>query len=61
MEKIQRSDFKKTVAQVSVVTQRDQSDEGQPPLPPSKFNPDPGASIREAEPETAPPELFPPI
>jgi hypothetical protein len=29
------------------------------PLPPSEFNPDPGASHR-AEPEVAPPELFPP-
>lgn len=33
------------------------------PLPPSEFNPDPGASVREQPPteEEAPPELFPPI
>ena len=30
------------------------------PLPPSEFNPDPGASLR-IEPEAPPPELFPPV
>ena len=53
---------KVSVAQVRVVTQADSPDqEPELPLPPSRFNPDPGASAGEAEPETAPPELFPPI
>jgi hypothetical protein len=49
-----------SVGQVTIVTQSNQS-EPEPPLPPSEFNPDPGASAGEAEPETMPPELFPPI
>jgi hypothetical protein len=48
-----------TVANVDVVEQTDQAEETQPPLPPSQFNPDPGAG-KEIEPE-APFELFPPI
>ncbi|HJT82123.1 MAG TPA: hypothetical protein VJ719_13080, partial [Chthoniobacterales bacterium] len=51
---------KMSVGQVTVVTQTNQFDESVP-LPPSEFNPDPGASARESELETAPPELFPPI
>ena len=52
-----------SVAQVTVVTDRGPSVETEPPpLPPSEFNPDPGATLREeGEPEPAPPELFPPI
>jgi hypothetical protein len=41
----------------TLLAQNDQSEEV--PLPPSEFNPDPGASQR-TEPE-APPELFPPV
>ncbi|HEY4284789.1 MAG TPA: hypothetical protein VGM62_17135 [Chthoniobacterales bacterium] len=52
---------KMSVAQVTVVTESTQSDEAAPPLPPSEFNPDPGATLREQESEAAPPELFPPI
>jgi hypothetical protein len=62
-----------TVAQVTVVTQatpesdsqtqdhRLEADTTEPVLPPSEFNPDPGASERTTEPEAPPPELFPPI
>src|SRR5689334_24278890 len=47
-----------SVAQVTIVTQQSES----VPLPPSEFNPDPGAYSRdEIEPEEQPPELFPPI
>jgi hypothetical protein len=35
--------------------------EPDPPLPPSEFNPDPGASAREQVEPEPPPELFPPI
>jgi hypothetical protein len=41
--------------------QTDLSREAGPPLPPSDFNPDPGASAPQAEPEAPPVELFPPI
>jgi hypothetical protein len=49
-----------SIGQVTIVTQDDQSKEAAPPLPPSQFNPDPGASREEIEPEP-PPELFPPV
>jgi hypothetical protein len=52
---------KMSVAQVTIVTEANHGNETEPPLPPSEFNPDPGASAREAEPEQPPPELFPPI
>ena len=42
-----------------ILAQENLSAEPESPLPPSEFNPDPGAS-REAEPEP-PPDLFPPI
>ena len=41
-------------ANTTLLTQNDE------PLPPTQFNPDPGASQRE-QPEAAPPELFPPV
>ena len=45
--------------QVTVTTEEA---EPPPPLPPSQFNPDPGAATRRVEPEPEPPpELFPPI
>lgn len=48
-----------TFAGTSLLAQNDQYEEV--PLPPSEFNPDPGASLR-LEPEAeAPPELFPPM
>src|SRR5438067_3881283 len=62
-----------SVGQVTIVTESNANDQDQnpdhrleadatqPPLPPSEFNPDPGAAGGEAEPETMPPELFPPI
>ena len=49
---------KVSVAQVTVVTETSGEEA---PLPPSEFNPDPGATLREEEVEQAPPELFPPI
>jgi len=48
-----------TTGSVVIFAQENLSTESEPPLPPSEFNPDPGAS-RAAEPEP-PPELFPPI
>ena len=44
------------IGQVTITTRDEQS----APLPPSEFNPDPGASAPQVEPEP-PPELFPPI
>ena len=35
------------VAQVTIVTESNAAEESQPPLPPSEFNPDPGATLRE--------------
>ncbi|MFL6516083.1 MAG: hypothetical protein ACJ8M1_13780 [Chthoniobacterales bacterium] len=57
------------VAQVTVVTEktaeqaehRQDSNATTEPLPPTEFNPDPGASAREEDTDEAPPELFPPI
>ncbi len=56
------------VGQVSVIAADDPLGAqmtASPPLPPSEFNPDPGATIRERttteQEEQAPPELFPPI
>jgi hypothetical protein len=46
-------------ANTSLLAQNDQSEEL--PLPPSEFNPDPGASERVEPPEAAPLELFPPV
>jgi hypothetical protein len=51
---------KASIGQVTIVSQDDRSKESEPPLPPSQFNPDPGATREEVEPEP-PPELFPPI
>src|SRR6266480_981980 len=48
-----------TFANVDVATDNEPVIDSEPPLPPSQFNPDPGAG-KEIEPE-APPELFPPI
>jgi hypothetical protein len=50
-----------TLAQVEVVTQRNAPETTPPPLPPSQFNPDPGATTAQPEEPEAPPELFPPI
>ena len=56
-----RTDYKRSMALVTVVTEANQAEESEPPLPPFEFNPDPGASAREVEPEQPPPELFAPI
>jgi hypothetical protein len=44
-----------------VVALENASMESDPPLPPSEFNPDPGASAREQIEPEPPPELFPPV
>jgi hypothetical protein len=44
-----------------IVALENASIEPDPPLPPSEFNPDPGASAREQVEPEPPPELFPPI
>ena len=46
-------------AKTTLLVQNDQPAEAEPPLPPSQFNPDPGAAKRQGEPQP-PPELFPP-
>ncbi len=51
---------KVVIARVEVA-QADTDEQAQPVLPPSEFNPDPGAAERETEEEAPPPELFPPI
>jgi hypothetical protein len=48
------------IGQVTIVPQ-DGSSKESAPLPPSEFNPDPGASGREEPEPEPPPELFPPI
>src|SRR3954470_16982029 len=44
---------KMSVAQVTVVTESTQINESAAPLPPSEFNPDPGATLNEPELEAA--------
>src|SRR3954452_10237706 len=54
-------DYKRTVAQVTVVTEGN-GNEGDPtPPPPKEFNPDRGGPVCKDEGDPAPPELFPPI
>jgi hypothetical protein len=48
------------VANLNLVASNEATVETEPPLPPPEFNPDPGASAPQVEPEP-PPELFPPI
>src|SRR5438128_4272423 len=45
---------------LDLLAQNDQPPETEPPLPPSQFNPDPGAGKQQIEPQP-PPELCPPI
>jgi len=52
--------FGLALANVGLVAANDATVESEAPLPPSEFNPDPGASSPQVEPEP-PPELFPPI
>jgi len=48
-----------TFMHLDLLAQNDQPPETEPPLPPSQFNPDPGAGKQQIEPQP-PPELFPP-
>src|SRR6202030_4539487 len=65
---VQRSTFnvqcpKKSlvIAQVKVITDANAPETSPAPLPPSQFNPDPGAGVAHPVEPEAPPELFPPI
>ncbi len=48
------------VASIDLVVANENAVESETPLPPHEFNPDPGASSPQVEPEP-PPELFPPV
>ena len=50
-----------TLANVDLVASDQPIVETEPPLPPSQFNPDPGASAGQPVEPEGPPELFPPI
>src|SRR5882762_10159030 len=50
-----------TIAQVKVITDANSPETSPAPLPPSQFNPDPGAGVAHPVEPEAPPELFPPI
>ncbi len=50
-----------TIAQVKVITDANSPETSPVPLPPSQFNPDPGAGVAHPVEPEAPPELFPPI